>query len=373
MKPIHLFRVGTHTSAGGSTISFSEDQVRDLVDRYDPGVFKAPLVIGHPKSDDPAYGWVSGLSYDEGDVDALPDQVEPQFADMVGAGRFRYVSASLYGPDSPSNPKPGGYYLRHVGFLGAQPPAIKGLRPVEFADAEEGVVEFSAPLHGPVAMVLRGLREFIIDKFSRDEADRVVPEFVVTDIEQAGRDPDPDAPKPVFSETDTEVDAMTKDELAQREVALKAEQDKLAADRAALEASQAQFAERATAMRREDAKSFVAGLVTTGKVLPKDTDAVLGFMEVLDTHDPIEFGEGDKAATKPPGQVLRDFLTGLPKAVEFNERAADDGAVDTNPDIEALGREIDEFMESEKKAGRHVTYAAASGHVRQKHAKANAE
>ncbi|MFS2072756.1 hypothetical protein ACEN9D_28795 [Pseudomonas sp. CT11-2] len=38
---------------------------------------------------------------------------------------------------------PGVYYLRHVGFLGAQPPAVKGLRPIELAEGEPGVIEFS--------------------------------------------------------------------------------------------------------------------------------------------------------------------------------------------------------------------------------------
>ncbi len=51
---------------------------------------------------------------------------------MVKAGRFKSRSASFYHPDNPNNPKPGVYYLRHVGFLGAQPPAVKGLKAVEF-------------------------------------------------------------------------------------------------------------------------------------------------------------------------------------------------------------------------------------------------
>ena len=35
---------------------------------------------------------------------------------------------------------PGKWYLRHVGFLGAAAPAVKGLKPVEFADDGGGVV-----------------------------------------------------------------------------------------------------------------------------------------------------------------------------------------------------------------------------------------
>lgn len=29
------------------------------------------------------------------------------------------------------------YYLRHVGFLGAEPPAIKGLQPIEFSESDK--------------------------------------------------------------------------------------------------------------------------------------------------------------------------------------------------------------------------------------------
>ncbi|WP_454868684.1 hypothetical protein [Pseudomonas farris] len=36
----------------------------------------------------------------------------------------------------------GVYDLRHVGFLGAQPPSVKGLRPIELTDGEQGLVEF---------------------------------------------------------------------------------------------------------------------------------------------------------------------------------------------------------------------------------------
>ena len=54
--------------------------------------------------------------------------VEPQFAEMVNTRRFPKRSTAFYTPDHPQNPKPGVWYLRHVAFLGAQPPAVKGLR-----------------------------------------------------------------------------------------------------------------------------------------------------------------------------------------------------------------------------------------------------
>jgi hypothetical protein len=143
IAPIQIFRPGRHTAMDGSTISFSAADIAAAAAAYDPALHEAPIVVGHPRTDAPAYGWVQGLATGEGGgLEATPSQIDPAFAELVRAGRFKHVSAAFYGPDAPSNPKPGVWYLRHVGFLGAQPPAVKGLRPVAFGEAE-GVVEFS--------------------------------------------------------------------------------------------------------------------------------------------------------------------------------------------------------------------------------------
>ena len=143
MPAIHIFKAGTHTDMHGTKLPFTQSDLAACVKAYDPSVHEAPLVIGHPKTEDPAWGWVKSLSLNGGDLLAEPDQLDPQFAELVGNGRFKKVSASFYLPDSPNNPKPGTLYLRHVGFLGAQPPSIKGLKQVSFGEKEEGVVEFA--------------------------------------------------------------------------------------------------------------------------------------------------------------------------------------------------------------------------------------
>ncbi|MGN6866723.1 2-oxoacid:acceptor oxidoreductase, partial [Neisseria sp. P0020.S003] len=60
-------------------------------------------------------------------------QMDDDFMGWVKDGRYKKVSASFYPPDSPSNPKPCSWYLRRVVFLGAQPPAVKGLSAINFA------------------------------------------------------------------------------------------------------------------------------------------------------------------------------------------------------------------------------------------------
>ncbi|EJY2457757.1 peptidase, partial [Escherichia coli] len=113
---------------------------------------------------------------------AEPAQLDPQFAEMVTDGRFKKVSASFYLPDSPSNPKPGVLYLRHVGFLGAQPPSVKGLKQVSFSEQEEGVVEFADWQAITNASLWGKLRDFLIARFSLDEAEKVLPEWQLNSL-----------------------------------------------------------------------------------------------------------------------------------------------------------------------------------------------
>ncbi|HHA2483914.1 TPA: hypothetical protein ACOEN0_004165, partial [Stenotrophomonas maltophilia] len=122
---LQIFKAGTHVAEDGRTLTFSEADVQQIADSYDPALHEAPIVVGHPKTDDPAYGWGKTLQAKDGLLVAEPHNVDPAFAELVNNGRFKKISASIFMPDSPGNPTPGKYYLRHIGFLGAQPPAVK--------------------------------------------------------------------------------------------------------------------------------------------------------------------------------------------------------------------------------------------------------
>ncbi|TAX64400.1 hypothetical protein ELI03_34660 [Rhizobium leguminosarum] len=108
--------------------------MRDIAAAYDPKSHEAPIVIGHPKQDTPAYGWIEKIIAKEDGLHAVPRQVNPEFAEIVKQGSYKKVSAAFYPPDAPSNPKPGTAYLRHIGFLGAAPPSVKGLKEIQFSE-----------------------------------------------------------------------------------------------------------------------------------------------------------------------------------------------------------------------------------------------
>lgn len=116
---IEIFRTGRHTPMEGDVLSFSEADLAAMVAAYDPAIYQAPVVVGHPPIDAPAYAWIGSLAVSGDRIKAGITQIDPAFAELVKAGRFKNVSAAFWGPGSPGNPKPGAYYLKHVGFLGA--------------------------------------------------------------------------------------------------------------------------------------------------------------------------------------------------------------------------------------------------------------
>lgn len=181
---IEIFKPGTHTTMSGQTMTFGEADVRAIAEGYNPAIYEAPVVIGHPKTDAPAWGWVQSMNFADGTLKAVLHKVAPEFADMVKAGKFRNRSAALYQPTAAGNPTPGKPALKHLGFLGATAPAVKGLKPLDFADdAGADVFEFAdQPGQSSEAAALRAeLAALKAETRARDHA------ALVDDLVREGR------------------------------------------------------------------------------------------------------------------------------------------------------------------------------------------
>mgnify|MGYP001588256224 CR=1 FL=1 len=129
---IPIFKTGTHTDSAGNEKTWTEAELDTIVQKYQPQDHEAPVVIGHPEHNSPAWGWVEGLRRESNILFAKFKGLVPEFVDMVRKGSFKKRSISLY-PDMT---------LRHVGFLGGMPPAVKGLPDVAFADENSVIIEF---------------------------------------------------------------------------------------------------------------------------------------------------------------------------------------------------------------------------------------
>lgn len=130
-----IFKVGTHTSDKGITKEYTLDDLNFIAKSYNPEEDEAPIVIGHPTDNSPAYGWISSLEVTEDGklvAESPEDKIQKDFLNAVQEGRYKKRSISLT-PDGK---------LRHVGFLGGAAPAVKGLADIQFSQPSSTLIEF---------------------------------------------------------------------------------------------------------------------------------------------------------------------------------------------------------------------------------------
>lgn len=132
-----IFKTGSHTSDKGVSKEYTLDDLNFIADSYKPSEDEAPIVIGHPQDNAPAFGWINSLSVSvDGKLiaDAPDDKLHPEFLSALKEGRYKKRSISL---------TPEGK-LRHVGFLGGAKPAVKGLSDIQFSSQSSEVYEFDS-------------------------------------------------------------------------------------------------------------------------------------------------------------------------------------------------------------------------------------
>jgi hypothetical protein len=277
---MEVFRAGKHVSSSGSERDWSVDDLVRMAEAYDPRLHQAPIVVGHPKDNDPAYGWIKALRVDGDTLLALPDQVAPEFAELVKAGRYKKRSISLY-PDGT---------LRHVGFLGGQPPAVKGLKDIEFAGSAADTYEFADTMEDA------GMTE--LEKLQQELAAE-----------------------------------RKKRELAEGQ-ATQAEADKKQA--------QTNFAELQAQTKKQEIAAFVDQGVQDGKILPAwKGQGLAEFMGALDAREETyEFSEGKREA---PLEWFKRFIHSFAEHPLFKEMVKPEKKEEQTDDYseaEALGKEI---------------------------------
>lgn len=359
-----VFAPGTHTTMDGRTITFTPENCIDLANSYDPSVSEAPFVIGHPSLTAPAYGWAERLEYRDGIVYAAPRQVNPAFAEAFNAGSYKKRSLSIYQPDSPGNPKPGHYYARHVGFLGAVPPGVKGLPDAQFAETSGDNVplEFALPWEADnLASLFQSLRDWMIQEGSIEKADSIIPQWRIQSILDSATDDRQSSISPLAYAEENNVDpnqttTVTAEELARRETALAEREEKLRRDEDAAKLRDAK-------VRRDAVVSYADGLVKAGSILPRQKNTVVEVLLSLDST-PLSFADGDATVNKTPEELLRDVLSQRPKVMDFSEKT---GAIDDPVDFadaSALATAAQNYQAEQAEKGRTISMTDAVHHVK---------
>jgi hypothetical protein len=293
---IEIFRAGDYSKAGKGVIT-PEDLSR-VVRNYDPTYHEAPATIGHPADDKPAYAWIDQLMVDGNTLMARERQADPKFTEARAAGKFKKRSAAFY---CDADGKVTG--LRHVAWLGAQPPEVKGLQDVAFDDHGSKFITVDFGEDGTVAAGEKTFAEQFKEAF----------------LSMLGVGASLSAPK-IFSEDDVKRIA------AEASAPLVAKITALETD---LKSSTAKFAERETALAggevKQRATQAITHLKSKGAWVPAFDKMGLSlvFDELAKTTTTVEFGEGAEKKQVTPLQELVTFLEGLPKIVPGGKLVGD--------------------------------------------------
>ena len=298
---IEIFRAGEYGEKG----SWPAERLQQVVRNFDPATWRAPAVLGHPKDDSPAFGWVAEVKEEEGRLLVRLQDVHPALETLVADGRYPNRSAAFY-----VDPQGNGPVLRHVGFLGARPPEVKGLGPLHFSDQEFVAIELTGHRHPAASSVADGnhtpgaeqmrktvlgvMREFFADTFGRRGQVRVF--------------------------TEEEV----RERVAQAIEPMREKLDELAGEfRRAQEEAHRQDEAVIRREQRSRVEAFIEKQRARNRWVPAFDRA--GLPQVLNhlaaSGGTIEFSEGGKTSEVSPYDLLVGFLEQIPHIMPTRELA----------------------------------------------------
>jgi hypothetical protein len=376
--PVEILYPGTFRGHRGGDFTFTREDLQKSIEAYDPKLHKAPIVLGHPKTADPSMGYVDSMEWNPGETRLIAHstKVQPAFAEAVKSGGFSKVSAAFYKPDDVNNPVPGVWYLRHLGFLGATPPAVKGLKdavfnPEELAPAfsESGdIVEISQDISRlefaeeeinrwdlnwkfrAVGRLLRNIKNKFIELYSQEEADKLLDEY---ELEAVLKEVETIKP-PVFGEekkSQEEDDDMTDREKELEQELADAKSAKAESDKRAELAEQKLKSEQGTRVK-DKAVAFAEGWVKDGRVDLKAKEKTVSSLLTI-AQGSAEFAEG---GNQDMDKVAAEFAEMLPPAGTYRthekEKFSKDNAADVQtPEFEEesdaeFSEEVDEYAKA---------------------------
>jgi hypothetical protein len=358
---LDIFRAGSYGDKG----TFTVPQLSALAASYDPAKQEAPIVVGHPKLDAPAFGWVKQLRM-QGDVlQGLLGDVDPDFDEAVQAKRYKKRSVAFV-----RNSSTGVLKLRHVGWLGAMPPHVEGLRDAQFNAEEYDEIDFSEGEEMDEQQVKKTVTQAITEFFANLGGKKTENDSGLTQVEI-------DA---AIAKATSTIESRFADQL-------KAEKDARVALETQLADQKKTFSDSSATTR---VAALIGGLKASKRWIPAyDKMGVPALFASLATgaSTEIEFGEGDAKKKVDSIQLFADILNGIgqivPDGVTFSEKSGEtrtpktpDGngaAIDTssvsfNEQVEAYAKEnkvefVDAYRELVRQGKRPESGSSSAGAV----------
>lgn len=357
-KWIQIFEAGTHTDSAGVKRTYTADDISRTAQLYQERKVDAPLTLGHPKGNGPAYGWIADLKAEAGKLLMLSKDVTENLKDWTKKRMFKYVSPSFY-PDG---------RIRHLAFLGDTPPAVKNLPEVPvaaFAEGEEFISFDEAPIEfeedagarygiQDIARIFGRLREWIISKHGIEDADQVVKGWEIESLKDVTVTLEPVTPSPIpaYAEgkSNTKETDMTLEEAQKMINDLNAQIQQLNGQVSEFSESKVKLeqleAEKAVLLKEKEdrAKKDIADFMESQKALPEKLKNPLSSLLYRLTVDGemIEFAEGNETKKENAAGLVKELIKA--KAVpmgEFARKTEADATQTTAADFAEHG-EVDE-------------------------------
>lgn len=323
---IDICRVGTVADSSGTTRDLSAEFLEAVIRNYRADEHEAPIVVGHPNENAPAFGWVAEMQLNGDRLEAKFSDTDDEFERLVEAGKYRKRSAAFY-----LNPPA----LRHVGFLGAQPPAVKGLKNIQFAEGESITFENSFNLN----------QENVMDKQNEHATDekKTFGEWL-KEVLSGGQQISAPAN---FSEADAQrmIDAAVARAKEEAKTEAKAEfAEQLQTQQTTIQTLTNQMNQTSASGKRAEIIAFCErqGLAKVTPAMKRF--GIVEFMEALETADAKEtekaiacFAEGsggEKTEVKwSRREWFQNFIESLPPFISFGEQF---GGLKATKDVAAI-------------------------------------
>lgn len=367
-----VFTAGLHTDSNGNKKVWTTGDLDRIVNSFNPAYHEPPLVIGHPSDNAPAFGWVAGIKRVGDGLYLKYKDVAAEFKDWAAKKLFKKKSIAVY-PDGS---------LRHIGYLGAMPPAIKGLPDFAFNDGDRGTAityEYSDWRMTTLGQIIMRLRDHLVETLGAEKADNIIKGWEVQDL-LTPPPPEPEQSNSLYNEPEEE---GMKPEEVQKLVAdgvaagMKTFSEAMGKTIKGLEDQVTGLKKDLTTERdgrlRAEFREFLMTPEMQQRVSEGSREATINQMMTLATAAPVEFGEGDGKTTRPALDVYKDQLKALPTVVQFGEHATKDKVGDLakvgDMDVDTLAANARQFVESEAAAGRTVSYTDAVSHIKKGGAK----
>jgi hypothetical protein len=247
-----IFKAGDYGAKG----VYTEADLDKLVQNFN-AEDQVPIVVGHPATDSPAWGWIAEVKRHGSVLLGRIGELHQDFAAALAQKKFKNRSVRI--ARTPSGPK-----LLHLGYLGAALPQVEGLKQAA--------------------------------QFAGD-GDCIDHEFAL--------------------QTDDGRRNTQEDEEMDKDERIKQLEADLAAEKAARTSEQQAAAQTRAAARKDEFSRFVeTEMVATGKIAAERKNEVVSFMESLPDGEQADFSveiDGTKR-TISPADWFKGFVRGLPAA-----------------------------------------------------------